>query len=866
MKKLLLLLMLVSVGFAFGQDYKGTINSYLSTNQTELGLQSQDAADVTVDRHSYSKSMQLENVYAIQRYQGIEIFNSTSSFAIKNGAVVYSSISFSKSIAQKVNTTNPSLSALTAIGKAAQELNLGNPSNLELVETISSNSFVYSKGSISLDNIPVKLVFQKMEDNSLRLAWDLSIYILDASHYYSVRVDAVSGVLLETNDFIVSCDFGDHSNHSNTTSIESVLYSQEEKISMIAGGGTQYRVFPLPAESPNHGPEVLLADPSGEGDGSPFGWHDTDGAPGAEYTITRGNNVWSQDDINGNNGAGTSADGGADLDFDFPYNFSEHPNTWIDASTVNLFYMNNIMHDIWYQYGFDEESGNFQENNYGNGGNGSDSVNADAQDGSGTNNANFGTLPDGTNPRMQMFLWSAGAGAPVDILTINSGPLAGVYSGIAANFGAPLPNPPLTEDLILVEDDDSGTSTDPNDGCDPIMNGGDLTGKIAVIRRGDCEFGFKSLNAQNEGAVAVIMVNNVAGPPIVMAGGVDGGSVTIPVFMVDTIDGEAIIAELISATINGTISGENVPQPIDGDLDNGIVAHEYGHGISNRLTGGGNNTSCLFNAESMGEGWSDMMTLLLTIEPGDQGEDYRGTGTYAMDQPITGPGIRNYPYSTDMSINPQTYASLPGTGGQTHNVGEIWATMLWELTWALIDEYGFDPDLYNGTGGNNIAMQLMIDGMKLQPCSPGFVTGRDAILAADLAANGGANECLIWNAFAKRGLGFSAAQGSNNSTSDGTVAFDVPAECALGINDNGSLEDKLIIYPNPSNGNINIKTLIDLGEASISIFDINGRKVYSQEVTLQDTVNVNAENLGTGIYIIQIDGVDYSHNAKLIIN
>jgi len=345
------------------------------------------------------------------------------------------------------------------------------------------------------------------------------------------------------------------------------------------------------------------------------------------------------------------------------------------------------MHDIWYQYGFDEESGNFQENNYGNGGNASDFVNADAQDGGGTNNANFSTPPDGSNPRMQMYLWSAAAGEPVDILTINSGPLAGVYSGIAANFGAPLPNPPLTEDLILVEDDDSGTSTDPNDGCDAIMNGGDLAGKIAVIRRGDCEFGFKSLNAQNEGAVAVIMVNNVAGPPIVMAGGVDGGSVTIPVFMVDTIDGEAIIAELISATINGTISGENVPQPLDGDLDNGIVAHEYGHGISNRLTGGGNNTSCLNNTESMGEGWSDMMTLLLTIEPGDQGEDSRGTGTYAMDQPLTGPGIRNYPYSTDMSINPQTYASLPGTGGQTHNVGEIWATMLWELTWALIDEY-----------------------------------------------------------------------------------------------------------------------------------------------------------------------------------
>ncbi len=858
--------MFVTVGFAFGQDYTGVINTYLNSNQTQLGLQSQDIEDVIVDRQSYSNSMELDNVYISQRYQGIEIFNSSSSLAVKEGVVIYSSLSFSNNLAQNINTTTPSISASTAIGKAAQELDLNNPANLELVETVSANSFIYSNGSISSENIPVKLVFQKMEDNTLKLAWDLSIYVLDASHYYSVRVDAVTGALLETNDWVVSCDFGEYSDIS--TANNSVLYPKEEAMLVSAGGGAQYRVFPLPAESPNHGPEALIADPSGDGDGSPYGWHDTDGAPGAEYTITRGNNVLAQDDIDGNNGSGISADGGASLDFDFPYNFDAHPNTWIEASTVNLFYMNNIMHDVWYQYGFDEASGNFQYNNYGNGGNGGDLVLADAQDGSGTNNANFATPPDGSNPRMQMFLWTGGAGGPVEILTINNGPLAGTYTGMAANFGAPLPVPPLTEDMEVIEDDDAGASTDPNDGCDNITNGADLNGKIVVIRRGECEFGFKALGAQDEGAVAVIMVNNVAGDPIIMAPGVFGDQVTIPLFMVDNIDGEAIIAEILGGgSMNGTISGENIPQPVDGDLDNGIVAHEYGHGISNRLTGGAGNSGCLNNSESMGEGWSDWFALMLTIESGDQGGNARGIGTYAMGQPTDGAGIRNYPYSTNMSINPQTYASLPGTGGQTHNVGEIWATMIWDMTWFLIEEHGFDADLYHGTGGNNIAMQLVIDGLKLQGCSPGFEDGRDAILAADLAANGGANECIIWNAFARRGLGVSASQGSSSNTSDGTVAYDLPAGCdPLGINDNGSLEDTLIIYPNPSNGNINIRALIDLGNATISIFDINGREVYNQEVSLQNTVNVNAENLSTGLYIIQIDGVDYSHTAKLIIN
>src|SRR5690606_33423867 len=96
-----------------------------------------------------------------------------------------------------------------------------------------------------------------------------------------------------------------------------------------------------------------------------------------------------------------------------------------------------------------------------------------------------------------------------------------------------------------------------------------------------------------------------------------------------------------------------------------------------------------------------------------------------------------------------------------HGIGFVWSTMLWDLTWALIDEYGFDPDIYEGTGGNNIALQLVVDALKLQPCSPGFVDGRDAILQADVLANDGVNRCLIWSVFADRGLGLSASQGSS---------------------------------------------------------------------------------------------------------
>ncbi|MGV6828342.1 MAG: T9SS-dependent M36 family metallopeptidase [Flavobacteriales bacterium] len=867
MKKIIYVIAFFTLQLGFSQDFNGIISSYLNNNRSQLNLLTSDIENFDIKSQSYSKSMQANNVYITQQYQGIDIFNSTSSFAIKNNEVIYAKMGFTNNISSKINTTTPLITAQDAISNAASSLGLQSPTDLSLLETVSNHSFVFSNGGISLNEIPVKLVYQPTQENTLKLAWKLSIYFLDASHYYNVRIDALTGELLDSNDWVVSCNFEKNAFHnaSHNHNKSSILFSETTTSEASLAGGAQYRVFAMPIESPNHGSDALIADPS-DFVSSPFGWHDTDGVAGPEFTITRGNNVWAQEDRNGNNGVGASPDGGGSLTFDFPFDFNSDPVNMVDAATVNLFYWNNIMHDVWYQYGFDEENGNFQENNYGNGGNGSDSVNADAQDGSGTNNANFATPTDGSNPRMQMFLWSGGGAGPVDILTINNGPLAGVYSGVPASFGAPIPVPPLTEDIVVIEDDNAGPSTDTNDGCDNITNPGDLNGKIVIIRRGECEFGFKALGAQNEGAVAVIMVNNVSGDPIVMAPGAVGDQVTIPLFMVTNTDGDAIIAELNGGgSINGTITGENVQPDLDGDVDNAIIAHEYGHGISNRLTGGPINTNCLFNGEQMGEGWSDWFGLVLTMKTGDQPEDRRGIGTYVTGQPTDGTGIRQYPYSTNMSINPLTYANLPATGGQVHAVGTIWATMLWDLTWAFIDQYGFDPDFYNGTGGNNIAMQLVMDGMKLQGCAPGFVDGRDGILEADYIINGGANCELIWNVFANRGLGFSASQGSSNSTTDGTPAFDTPEDCSLGINDQGALNNNFNVYPNPSNGQINIASKLDLGNATINIFDINGRNIFTENVELHNMATINASILKTGVYILQINGDTYNHTTKLII-
>ncbi|HEX8175488.1 MAG TPA: M36 family metallopeptidase [Pyrinomonadaceae bacterium] len=132
-------------------------------------------------------------------------------------------------------------------------------------------------------------------------------------------------------------------------------------------------------------------------------------------TVTTGNNVEAYLDTNADNAPDANNTTGlsnghafaADQNFTFPFSTTVDPRTQQAAVVTNLFYYNNIMHDFSYNLGFTESALNFQTNNYGRGGLGADSVRAEAQDGSGTNNANFATPPDGQRPRMQQYLFTS---------------------------------------------------------------------------------------------------------------------------------------------------------------------------------------------------------------------------------------------------------------------------------------------------------------------------------------------------------------------------------------------------------------------------------------------------------------------------
>jgi len=772
--KLVRLLSLVFLPFTLwaqntvsSSDVSGLIKNYLNEKKTEWKLTEADINNwMLSDLYSNSKTGMIY-AYMHQQVDGIRIFNAVSSISIRDNVVKTFSKRIYNNAEGRINATNPALSQVDAIRAAAKHLEINPEGKITfLSENTKLNRSYFSAPGISSESIRVELIYQPL-DNKLILAWDVNVRLDDKSHWWNIRIDAVSGKYLQKNDWVSQCDF-DLTPSGNPPALQ-----QSNGNTLTTTSLPSYRVYPLPFESPSDGPSALIADPS-DPVASPFGWHDNNGVAGAEFTITRGNNVFAYDDMADQDAPGTSPDGTASLTFDFPFNLANPPSTYLSGSTTNLFYVNNWIHDVLYHNGFDEPAGNFQDNNYGNGGSGGDYVIAECQDGGGTNNANFATPDDGQNGRMQMYLW---ASSVQSVLVGNSpAPIVGNYSCVPAGFGPGIPAP-ITQDLILV-DDGNGT---PTDACEPpFVNAGSINGKIALIDRGSCDFVDKVLAAENAGAVAVVMINNAPGAPFAMGDNGNGFSVGIPAVMISQANGNLFKSTITGgSTVNITLN----PPPsgasgIDGSLDNGIVIHEYGHGVSNRLTGGPNNSSCLWNGEEGGEGWSDYFSLLFTMKPGDLGTDSRGIGTYALGQPSTGDGIRRFPYSTNMSVNPQTYGDL-AQSSEVHDIGEIWCVTLWEMTWGLVDQFGFDADWINGTSGNNIALQLVLEGMKLQPCSPGFLDGRDAILLADDNLFGGVHKCIIWEAFAKRGMGFSADQGNSDIAGDESESFDLPPLCLM---------------------------------------------------------------------------------------
>src|SRR5688572_16974552 len=372
---------------------------------------------------------------------------------------------------------------------------------------------------------------------------------------------------------------------------------------------------------------------------------------------TTGNNVDAGLDLVSPNGIdpGSRPVGAPFRVFDFPYNPApgipppgDSP-TLVDyrnGEVVNMFVWSNRYHDRLYELGFTEAAGNFQLDNFGRGGVGNDFVRAEAQDFSGTNNANFATFADGILPRMQMYIFTG-------------------------------PTPDRTS-----------------------------------------------------------------------------------------------------------------------ALDHDVLLHELTHGTSNRLHANASGLATTMSG-GMGEGWSDFYSRALLSTADEDVNGVYAAGGYVTLQIVAGftdnyyYGIRRFPYAVKSNVgangkphNPLTFADIDptqinltdgafprgpigsATAFQVHNIGEVWCMTLLEMRARLITRLGHAV-------GNQKALQLVTDGMKLDPASPTLVQGRDSILAANCATGTAADELDIWQGFATRGLGAGAIAASSSSSSV-VENFDIP--------------------------------------------------------------------------------------------
>ncbi len=411
-----------------------------------------------------------------------------------------------------------------------------------------------------------ELVIFALDASAARLAYHLFLE-LDAQRLYEILIDAQDGKLLFRHNAYVHA--------------------------------AQGRVW---TQSPSQGSRQLVTFPDG--------WLPPAG------TVTTGNNVDAFIDANGDDQPDPGNTGelqtgravSATQLFDFSFGdgtLGQDPRGFKAASVTNLFYFVNLAHDFYYDLGFTEAAGNFQTDNFNQGGAAGDAIIAEGQNGLSDDDSTFAPTPDGIPPRMRLGIYTRGT-------------------------------PSQTDDT-------------------------------------------------------------------------------------------------------------------DFDYDGQTVIHEYGHGVSNRLVGGGTDTSCLDRIQSgaLGEGWSDYFAISYFNNP--------VLGAYLNQDMIH--GIRRQSYEGYTF----TYEDVGNSGYEVHDDGEIWAAALWDLRKAL---------------GQTTTDRLVIGGLKATPCNPSMTDARDAILSADLASNSGANRVSIWTVFAKHGLGYSA-RGIDGGLDTGTLydaAYDLPPD------------------------------------------------------------------------------------------
>ncbi len=592
------------------------------------GLSSAQVAELQVVADYMNPAGNMGFAELEQRFNGIPVFQGyvRGGFTAKGELARTTGILATGIDAGKLATT-PSLTAAEAVSLAAATVGLS-VAPASLVEQASAvrGQFRFGRGSLS-DEPSAWLVYFPLSPGTARLAWFTEVW--SGVDMFLTVIDAETGTML----------FRKNGTEYQTQSATYVVYASDSPAPSS----------PSPATPDNHlqAPFVSRQSFTLIGNEAPYtfnnlGWI-TDGG-----NVTAGNNVQAGIDRNGIDGIDARVTGSPNRVFNFTYDpETDNPLTaaFQNGDVSNMFYWVNRYHDLTYLLGFNEQSRNFQTDNFGRGGVGFDGIIAEGQDSSGTNNANFSTGGDGGSGRMQMFLWTG-------------------------------PTPDRS-----------------------------------------------------------------------------------------------------------------------GDLDQDVIFHELTHGLSNRLHANARGLSTNM-ARGMGEGWSDFYARSLLSTADENVNGIYTVGGYVTREAAAGfldnyyYGIRRFPYAPravtggpmNLPHSPLTFADIDSlqvdltdgayprgpfgstTVDQVHNMGEVWAGMLWEVRARFITRLGHAV-------GNQRILQFVTDGMKLDPAAPTMIQARDAIIAAANAGTGTADDIAdIWRGFATRGMGvFAQVTNAGTGASDTRV-------------------------------------------------------------------------------------------------
>lgn len=593
------------------------------------------------------------------------------------------------------------------------------------------------------------------------------------TRYFGYVISASDGKILQKKDYNTKAFHGGNSDYSYRVYADTITKLPQD--GPDGNNGSPHPTGQPDGFQPAYGVQNLLTLRHA-------GIHTQDPWLPARSTETVGNNVDAYLDLVTPDGfTKNSADmrGKVNANNEFNYVFdatiaANATTTQKQAAVTNLFYTINYLHDVFYNAGFDEASGNAQRNNYGRGGRENDPLLAEGQDYSGVNNANMSTPPDGQSPIMQQYIFIGKSEQkikfePTDRLKLKTH---------VSRLGIQEVN---TGGFIAMSTLNNSTQ----DICKPFTNRIDLVDKIVIANlTKECSPTdlYKALKSLKP---ALVMLVN----PNVLPRRLEA---QLPYPVIDVQSGKNTTLNVTSVVSKEKIRASYIFKKYpdrDSTLSNLVVMHEWGHYLHGRLVGNGVGSDNSVYGGGMGEGFSDFIALMHMVREEDLGkpggDNFNGLypqGGWVDGSPSTSEvnnayywGIRRLPYTRDMSKNGLTYRHVrlgetlpthhPIKGDATkvtevgaHSQGEIWATALFEAFMGLAR----DTDRLTLDQAKARMRMYLVSGMKLTPSAATYLMARDAIIASAYA-NDIEDAKIIAKGFAKRGMGTGATSPSLSS-------------------------------------------------------------------------------------------------------